>query len=337
MAMMTYRLDDDLKENTIRAHKELNSTPSETATQTMQYVAEHRRLPFLRQSRTLTAPEVAWRVCMGCQTVRDILRLIETRALMADITCREIHPLYQQLSRAHLILAEDLCWLHSAPDLTDTLNELMPVFARARLHMASSEAALGGGMTSDRLLDEDDVSAASASLNALDQEVIAARELLLSKNVFPPPTPVPEYSHNGYYCAIRVSENFTGRGFIVTITQRADLVNLLSEPLNKGLYLPQIPGWMLHPDDTYRVSLPNISPPRDSADAAARYMGGGPGSVTGFCFHNGKSVLRGSEEMRFRTTEEEKLRPERIAETVSDFIENGIRKILQGAVTEKGV
>ncbi|WP_145973690.1 hypothetical protein [Phytobacter massiliensis] len=123
----------------------------------------------------------------------------------------------------------------------------------------------------------------SASLNALDKEVIAARELLLSKNVFPPPTPVPEYSHNGYYCAIRVSENFSGRGFIVTITQRADLVNLLSGRLNEGQYLPQLPGWTLHPADEYRVWLPNIFPPRDSAEAAARYMGGGPGSVTGFC------------------------------------------------------
>lgn len=334
MAMMTYRLDDDLKESATQVHKELNISCSDSSTQTMQYIVEHRRLPFIRQSRILTAPEVAWRVCMSCQTVRDILRLIEARALLADITCREIHPLYQQLSRAHLILAEDLCWLHSAPDLTDTLNELMPVFARARLHMASSEAALGGGMTSERLLDKDDVSAASASLNALDQEVIAARELLLSKNVFPPPTPVPEYSHNGYYCAIRVSENFSGRGFIVTITQRADLVNLLSGPLDKGLYLPQLPGWVLYTDETYRVSLPNLSPPRDSAEAAARYMGGGPGSITGFCFYNGKSVLHGTEEMSFRTTEGERLRPERIAETVSDFIEDAIRKILQAAGRE---
>ncbi|WP_044185882.1 type II toxin-antitoxin system RelB/DinJ family antitoxin [Phytobacter massiliensis] len=145
MAMMTYRLDDDLKEITTQAHKELGSTPTETNVQAVLYVAEHRRLPFIQQSRTLTAPEVAWRVYLSCQAVRDILRLMEAKALMADITCRGIHPLYQQLSRAHLVLAEDLCWLHSATDLTDTLNELMPVFARARVHMASSEAALGGG------------------------------------------------------------------------------------------------------------------------------------------------------------------------------------------------
>lgn len=260
MAVINVRTADQIKEASEEVLRANGLTFTDAVNHTLQYIGEHRQIPFLPADRIHTVREVAVKVWDCLIGVRNALLVIQSRASRKE-SGAALRPLYMQFCRSRLQLSETLCWLHSVRELPHALNAMVSDFAQAQIHLAACDVALNGGEVSDQPYTPDRLEELSTALTALDALIISLGEELLNQSIYPLPVIQSENFYTGEYCTVHLYPDGISR-FSVSATLRIDLRSLLGRVLHEGIYAPEIGGQPLGGSDTtYQCWLPSRKKP----------------------------------------------------------------------------
>ncbi|MDQ4429081.1 type II toxin-antitoxin system RelB/DinJ family antitoxin [Yokenella regensburgei] len=284
MAVVNVRVPDQVKDGAEPVLKENNTTLTDAVNNTLQYIADHRQIPFMPAPRVQTVRDVAVRAWDRLADARNALLLIEARASATQESRLTLRPLYTRFCRSRLHLSETLCWLHSASELPPSVNMLTRAFAQAQLHLAECDVALDGGEMTDTSFTRDSLDDLSVAVSALDTLVMSIGEALTNQSMFVLPAIQQENLYTGEFCTIHVFPQ--GPTLLsVTASLRKDLAGLLSGLLDKGIYAPEMGGVPLGgADSTYQAYLPGRQEPSTFQQAfGGSSVEGGIRFVNGVC------------------------------------------------------
>ncbi|ECQ9991306.1 MAG: hypothetical protein RSD49_14370 [Hafnia sp.] len=335
MAMVNARIDDDLKARVDAVLQRRNITVTQNMTDLYRYIEQHEQSPFLPAPRPHTAGEVVAKCCSDLMNIRDALLLIRGHAERQAGT-GEMTSLYQLFTRSRLAFADGLCWLHSAPALPFTVDRLLLPLAQAQAQIAECDIALGGGSRDALVLSGEREQHLSTAITSLDGLVsnLCQKAGLLRRLV---PVVQEEQRADGELCSVITADaTFTGHADVIVLL-RPDLLRLLTPRLKEAIPCPQLAGWGPGVDinsgyNTF-IPAPADSVPVSPTSAFARAASGGAMGVCGLLFIQGETRIHFWPQKEAGT---DVVTRERLAEAVCEKMDSLLRKILQGAVREKG-
>lgn len=335
MAMVNARIDDDLKARVDAVLQRRNITVTQNMTDLYRYIDQHEQSPFLPAPRPHTAGEVVAKCCSDLMNIRDALLLIRGHAERQAGT-GEMASLYQLFTRSRLAFADGLCWLHSAPALPFTVDRLLLPLAHAQAQIAECDIALGGGSRDALVLSGEREQHLSTAITSLDGLVsnLCQKAGLLRRLV---PVVQEEQRADGELCSVITADaTFTGHADVIVLL-RPDLLRLLTPRLKEAIPCPQLAGWGPGVDinsgyNTF-IPAPADSVPESPTSAFARAASGGAMGVCGLLFIQGETRIHFWPQKEAGT---DVVTRERLAEAVCEKMDSILRKILQGAIREKG-
>ncbi|MCX3310959.1 hypothetical protein ORN12_18490 [Pantoea vagans] len=334
MAMVNARIDDDLKARVDAVLQSRNNTVTQNITDLYNYIDQHGQSPFMAAPRPHTAYGVASKCCSDLLNIRDALLLFQHHSVRHD-TSDMLVPLYQMLTRSRLSLADNLCWLHSAPALPSSMDRLLQSFAQAQRLIAECDVNLSGGSRDGLRLSDDALSSLTANFNELNKEVISLCE---NVGIFhrPPPAVTEEQRFDGEFCTVFTKEaGFPGHVDVIVLI-RPDLLRLLTPRLKEAMYCPRLPGWTPGVDinsgfNTFIPAPADHVQKMDSSTAFAMAASGGAMGVCGLLFVKGETRIHYWPE---KSAQVHPVSRDMLPEAVSVEIESHIRNILQGSDTK---
>ncbi|UAN32647.1 hypothetical protein [Enterobacter sp. JBIWA005] len=334
MAMVNARIDDDLKARVDVVLQRRNITVTQNMTDLYRYIDQHEQSPFLPAPRPHTAGDVVVKCCSDLMNIRDALLLIRAHA-ERQRGVEEITAFYQLLTRARLALADGLCWLHSAPALPFSVERLLLPLAQAQALVAECDITLGGGRRTALQPSGESIRSLNTALAALDELVITLCQKagLLQRQI---PVVEEEQRAEGEYCSvITAAATFPGHTDAIVMI-RPDLLRLLTPRLKAAIPCPQLAGWTLGVDinsgyNTF-IPAPADSAPVNPTSAFAAAAAGGAMGICGLLFIQGETRIHFWPQKEAGT---DVVTREMLAEAVCEKMDSLLRKILQGAGTEK--
>jgi hypothetical protein len=334
MAMVNARIDDDLKARVDAVLQSRNNTVTQNITDLYNYIDLHGQSPFMAPPRPHTAYGVASKCCSDLLNIRDALLLFQHHYVRHD-TSDTLVPLYQMLTRSRLSLADNLCWLHSAPALPSSMDRLLQSFAQAQRLMAECDVNLSGGSRDGLRLSDDALSRLTANFNELNKEVISLCE---NVGIFhrPPPVVTEEQRFDGEFCTVFTKDAQIPGHVDVTILLRPDLLRLLVPRLKEAFYCPQLPGWTPGVDinsgfNTFLSAQDDGVQKMDSAKAFAIAASGGTMGVCGLRFIQGETRIHYWPD---KSALANPVSRDMLPQAITVEIESHIRNILQGSDTK---
>lgn len=332
MAMVNARIEDELKARVDAVLQRRNITATQNMIELYRYIDQHEQSPFIPAPRPHTVGDVAAKCCSDLLNIRDALLLIQSHA-ERQASVDELIPLYQMLTRSRLALADDLCWLHSAPALPITVNRLLQPFAQAQTLIADCDVILGGGSRDSLSISDDVMLRLTANVNALDEAVINLCQKVGILRRLPPVVPEEQHFDGNFCTVLTTASSFLGH-VDVSILLRPDLLRLLTPRLKEALRCPKFPGWTPSADinSGYNTFIPAQDyVPQTASDAFVMARGGTMG-VCGLLFVQGETRIHYWPE---KLSDTPALPRDRLAEAVCGEIDKYIQMTLQGIRTGK--
>lgn len=334
MAMVNARIDDDLKARVDAVLQSRNNTVTQNITELYHYIDQHGQSPFMTAPRPHTASDIAAKCCSNLLEIRDALLLFLHHS-ERNTSSDKLVPLYQMLARSRLSLADNLCWLQSAPALPFTVNRLLYPFAQAQMLIAECDLTLNGGSRDELMLSEDALSKLTAIFNELDKAVIYLCEKVGMLRRLPPVV-TEEQRFDGEFCTvITKAASFPGHVDVIVLL-RPDLLRLLTPRLKEAINCPRLPGWTPGIDsqsgfNKYIPAQADHVQKMDSATAFTMAASGGAMMECGLLFVRGETRIHYWPE---KSPQKHPVSRDMLPEAVSVEIENYIRNILQGSDTK---
>lgn len=332
MAMVNARIEDELKARVDAVLQRRNITATQNMTELYRYIDQHEQSPFMPSPRPHTVGDVAAKCCSDLLNIRDTLLLIRSHA-DRQASVEELVPLYQMLTRSRLALADDLCWLHSAPALPIAVSRLLQCFAQAQMLISDCDLTLGGGSRDSLSLSGDAVVKLTATVNELDDIVInLCQKVGILRRL--PPAVIEEQHFDGEFCTVLTSAaSFPGHVDVI-ILLRPDLLRLLTPRLKEALRCPKLPGWTPGVDinSGYNTFIPAQDYVPKTASEAFVMASGGAMGVCGLLFVQGETRIHYIPE---KSSDTQMIPRDKLAEAVCGEIDKHIQQTLQGRGTEK--
>ncbi|MGL6406520.1 hypothetical protein ACSZM7_10530 [Aeromonas veronii] len=332
MAMVNVRIEDELKARVDAVLQRRNITATQNMIELYRYIDQHEQSPFIPAPRPHTVGDVAAKCCSDLLNIRDALLLIRSHA-ERQASVDELIPLYQMLTRSRLALADDLCWLHSAPALPSTVNRLLQPFAQAQTLIADCDVTLGGGSRDSLSISGDALLTLTASVNALNEVVLNLCQKVGIVRRLPPVAP-EEQHFEGEFCTVLTTAGSIPGDVCITILLRPDLLRLLTPHLKEALRCPKIPGWTpyIGMKNGYNTVIPvQDYIPKTASDAVVMACSGTREGCS-LLFVEGETQIHCWPDVFSDTPA---LPPDRLAEAVCGEIDKYIQMTLQGIKTGK--
>ncbi|EEU9178214.1 type II toxin-antitoxin system RelB/DinJ family antitoxin [Escherichia coli] len=311
MAAINIKIDDNLKDTGDAILRELGLNATQYITLCWQYLAQHRKLPFMTETKILTASDLTMTIATQFRDVLNQLHKIRDMLNSEGTDFSELSAAKQALSRLSADIQQNGWRLESMPEDLDASTPARRMLPRINYYLTGCDFALSD-LPAELPVPTRIENEFGISLKAFETEFARLQSVLTDTGLLARPAPAREFVYRGENVTVSVvqPEDYQHGAWLVRMQAKSvDRENALEDA---ALTFPALEGRVFLPGTVYGKAVRN--------SLTGKYE-------MGFCFLSGITEFHmyssGQEEEGNPTS------PDQVASRLSACVDQYVLKSLQ--------
>lgn len=271
MAAINIKIESELKESGDKVLGELGLNATQYIILCWQYLAQHRRLPFMVDTRILTAADLTFALATQFDDALNQLHKIRDILQSGNTAFTELAVAKMALSRQAADIQQNAWRLETLPEESHTSAAARRMLPRVSYHLTGCDFALSD-LPAELPLPTRVINAFEISLKAYETEFARLKCVLRDTGLLARPEPVREFVYRDENVTVSViqPDDYQHGAWIVRMQARSLAHENALE--NAGLAFPSLEGRVFLPSSVYGKAVRNSH--TGKYEIGFRFLGG---------------------------------------------------------------
>jgi addiction module RelB/DinJ family antitoxin len=256
MDAINIKIDDNLKDTGDAILRELGLNATQYITLCWQYLAQHRKLPFMTETKILTASDLTMTIATQFGDVLNQLYKIRDMLNSEDTDFAELSAAKLALSRQAADIQQNGWRLESLPDDLDVSAPARRMLPRINYYLTGCDFALSD-LPAELPVPTRVANEFAISLKAFETEFVRLKSVLTNTGLLARPAPAREFVYRGENVTVSVvqPEDYQHGAWLVRMQAKSlDRENALEDA---ALTFPALEGSVFLPGTVYGKAVCN--------------------------------------------------------------------------------